>query len=59
MLELRAYLSKARMKQKDDPEVLSSVLSAIKNKSDDAGVSVNETELVEAFIAAAPKEYLS
>ena len=47
------------MKQKDDPEVLSSVLSAIKNKSDDAGVSVNETELVEAFIAAAPKEYLS
>ena len=56
MIEMRVEFSKAKMKRKDDPEVLSSVLSAIKSKCKDAGVSVDETELVTAFIAAAPKD---
>ena len=59
MLELRAELSKVKMKRKDNPEVLSSVLSAIKNKYEDTGVSNDETELLAALIAAAPKDYLS
>ena len=36
------------MKRKDDPEVLSSALTADLNKYEDALVSVDETELVEA-----------
>ena len=58
MLELRAKLSNVRMKRKDDPEVQSSALSAIKNKYEGAGVSVDGTELVTALVAAAPKDDL-
>ena len=59
MLELRAELSNIRMKRKDDPDMLSSTLTAMKNKYEDHGISVDETELVAALIAAAHKDYLS
>ena len=58
-LELRAELSKVKMKRNDYPEVLSKVLSIIKNKYGDAGVSVDQKEWVAALIAEAPKDYLS
>ena len=56
MLRLRTAL---RMNRKDDPEVLNCALSAIKNKYDDAGVFVDETDLLTTLIAAVPKEHLS
>ena len=59
MLELKAKLRKVRMKRKDDPEMLSSTPSAIKNKYKNAAVSVDETELVVALIDVAPKDYLN
>ena len=43
MLELRAELSKVRIKRKGDSEVLSNALGAIQNKCEDAGVSADET----------------
>ena len=57
MLEPRVELSQVRMKRKDDPDVLSSAFTVIKNKDEDAGVSVDE--LVAALIAAVPKDDLS
>ena len=59
MLELRAELSNLHMKKNNNLEVLCSTLSAIKNKYEDAGVSVDKTELVSALVAEAPKDYLS
>ena len=59
LLELQAELSKVRKKRKEDPEVLSSVPSAIRNKYKCAGVSVDEIKLVAALIAEDPKDYLS
>ena len=47
------------MKRKNNAEVLRSALSAIKNKYDDAGDSVNETKYEGALIAASFKVYLS
>ena len=46
-------------KRTDDPEVLSSALSAIKIKHEDVGVSVDETEFVAVLMTAAPKDYFS
>ena len=43
--------------KKGDPKVLKSALSAIRNNCEDAGVSVDETELMEALIAAASKAH--
>ena len=51
VLELRAELSKVQMK-KDNSELSSNALSAIKSKYDGAGVLVNQTGLVTALIAA-------
>ena len=50
MLELTAELSKVRMKRKDDPEMISDLLSATKNKYEDAEVLDNETALMAAYL---------
>ena len=39
--------------------MLSSALSSIRNKYEDARVSINETKFVAALIAAAPNDYLN
>ena len=44
-----------RIKWNDDSEVLKSVLNAIKNKIENVGVLVAETEFLAALIAVAPK----
>ena len=46
------------MKRRDDPEVQSNKLSAIKIEDEDVGVSVDEAELVAGLIAALFKDYL-
>ena len=46
------------MKRKNDPEVLRSALSAIRNKYEYTGVSVDDKELATALITAAPKEFM-
>ena len=59
VLEIRAELGKTRMKRNDDLEVLSSPLSAIRNKDKGNRVSVDTTKLAESLIATASKDYLS
>ena len=58
MLELKADLSKARMKWKNDPELLSNSLSTNKQERR-FWVLIDETELVAALITTAPKDNLS
>ena len=47
---MTAELSKVRMKRKDDPEMISDLLSATKNKYEDAEVLDTETALMAAFL---------
>ena len=42
MLELRAEFHKVHVERKDNPEVTSSILSAINNKYDNSGLSVDD-----------------
>ena len=52
-------IQQGKNEKKDDPKVVCSALSAIRSKYEDAGVLVDETKMVTALIAAAPKDYSS
>ena len=56
-VELRNMLARISMKSSDDPSVLFGQLKRVENKYANAGLTIDEEELIAVVLSAAPKEY--
>lgn len=54
---LKKLLRGIGMKEEEDPKVLGSALSRVKNMAIEAGITIDEADLVDQAVMALPKEY--